>query len=650
MAQLTNPQGEVTAFNLYDALNRLTKKTLANGVVEKHTFDDAGRETSIEYRTASNVLLASFVSTYDAAGNRLSVTEADGSVTTYAYDADDQLLSEQRTGTHPYLISYSYDALGNRTGKVEDGVATTYVYAAANRLTSEQTAGSVTTYGYDVLGQCTGQTQDGAVTLYGWNTLGQMVSVTAPDSSSEFYSYCGDGIRRTATDSAGTRLFIRDGQNILLEADENDITLRRYTHEGSNWGGLLSLYEGSTSRYYGFDGSANTRLLTDENSSVSDAYLYSAFGQELEVSGTSANPLRFGGEVGYYHDTMKRTYVRARHLDVGAGRWLSRDPIGFEGGDFNFYRYVGNNTVNRNDPSGLWEKDEVHGKCTEQWAKEVYISMGNKFAKFSWIAAQAIGQGASSLDDTLNSAAIPSNWHMHFNMADSPSREDTRLTYFRNQSYLAYNETGITPLYSTFADGMNTPSGYRRASKRTATSLSKSLSGAKNFGKGLHAIEDIYAHGSLTPVEHQDALYGMYVDDPNRKLANPKTTSMRRFAPLDDPKHSIGGGLGLEAYYRNPNLRVRDFNFMVDPQFSRMIATENHVRRLLKSFLSRLIKINSPMVVYVSSPPKQGGKCGHYIKKNPPGPITRTKTSARNSLGRGRERIENFLNDSNLVP
>ena len=180
-----------------------------------------------------------------------------------------------------------------------------------------------------------------------------MVSVTAPDGTSESYSYCGDGIRRTATDGAGTRLFIRDGQNILLEAQQNGGTLRRYTHEGESWGGLLSLNQGSTSRYYGFDGSANTRLLTDENAGVSDAYLYSAFGEELLVTGSSANPLRFGGEVGYYRDEDERLYVRARHLDVGAGRWLSRDPIGFESGDSNFYRYVGNQPVTDVDPSGL---------------------------------------------------------------------------------------------------------------------------------------------------------------------------------------------------------------------------------------------------------------------------------------------------------
>ena len=39
--------------------------------------------------------------------------------------------------------------------------------------------------------------------------------------------------------------------------------------------------------------------------------------------------------------------VRRRH-----GRWLSEDPTGFDGGDPNLYRYVGNGVTYRTDPTG----------------------------------------------------------------------------------------------------------------------------------------------------------------------------------------------------------------------------------------------------------------------------------------------------------
>ena len=46
-------------------------------------------------------------------------------------------------------------------------------------------------------------------------------------------------------------------------------------------------------------------------------------------------------------------YYRARYYDASTGRFISKDPIGFEGGDTNLYAYAGNNPVNFVDPTGL---------------------------------------------------------------------------------------------------------------------------------------------------------------------------------------------------------------------------------------------------------------------------------------------------------
>jgi RHS repeat-associated protein len=59
------------------------------------------------------------------------------------------------------------------------------------------------------------------------------------------------------------------------------------------------------------------------------------------------NSLRVGSVLNkslYYHG--------ARYYDPSAGRFLSEDPIGFKGGDTNFYRYVENNPVKHTDPKG----------------------------------------------------------------------------------------------------------------------------------------------------------------------------------------------------------------------------------------------------------------------------------------------------------
>ena len=92
---------------------------------------------------------------------------------------------------------------------------------------------------------------------------------------------------------------------------------------------------------------------------VVDSYSYKAFGGELASGNGTANPHRYIGLYGYYVDKTTRLYVRARHLDVTDGRWMSKDPIGFEGGDTNLFRYVRNGPVTLLDPDGL----DCNPKC-----------------------------------------------------------------------------------------------------------------------------------------------------------------------------------------------------------------------------------------------------------------------------------------------
>ena len=159
-------------------------------------------------------------------------------------------------------------------------------------------------------------------------------------------------MRQKKVNSSGTVIFVRDGQNMLIEIDANLITQAHYTDSPGMWGGLASERRGSVSSFYGFDPQSNTRILVSIGGNITDSYLYKAFGEELLVSGTTVNPLRFGGQVGYWRDIASRLYVRHRELDVTTGRWVSRDPIGFDGGDWNLYRYVGNGPVIETDPFG----------------------------------------------------------------------------------------------------------------------------------------------------------------------------------------------------------------------------------------------------------------------------------------------------------
>src|SRR5215469_11114303 len=56
-----------------------------------------------------------------------------------------------------------------------------------------------------------------------------------------------------------------------------------------------------------------------------------------------------------HREDSKSSYYRARYYDPQPGRFLSEDPISFEGGN-NFYPYTRNGPINFRDPQG-WEPE-----------------------------------------------------------------------------------------------------------------------------------------------------------------------------------------------------------------------------------------------------------------------------------------------------
>ena len=106
---------------------------------------------------------------------------------------------------------------------------------------------------------------------------------------------------------------------------------------------------------YHTDHLGSMRAITNEAGAILARVDYEPFGQQLSVAGTPGAHTYTGKE---YDDEWEFDlyYYGARYMDPALGRFISPDPIN----DFlNPYSYVGNNPMNRIDPTGMLDEPAV---------------------------------------------------------------------------------------------------------------------------------------------------------------------------------------------------------------------------------------------------------------------------------------------------
>ena len=349
-----NPLGERTTY-AYDLNGRRTSVQLANGTRTSYVYDLGSRVQSVHTLKSDDSTVSKFEYEYDGNGRRTSVLEADGSRVTWTYDSISQVTSEWRTGMNPHRHTFTYDSVGNRTLKIEDGARTTLVYDACNQLlTSEDNTGT-TTFTYDGNGnQTVVQKPNGDRTTQVWDYENRLIKTIQPSGGVTSMAYDADGLRLKKEDATGTKLFVWDDQNYLAETDAVGTTQAAFTTEPSTYGSLISHRKAGASTTYHFDALGSTRALTDESEAVLERYNYSAFGTLLG-SPALLTPFLWGGMVGYYWDAALATqYIRARHYQPAIARWISLDPMEFIDG-VNLYLYMSNDTLLSLDPSGMFK-------------------------------------------------------------------------------------------------------------------------------------------------------------------------------------------------------------------------------------------------------------------------------------------------------
>jgi YD repeat-containing protein len=289
LTSLSNPFGEVTTFQ-YDANSRLIRKNLANGTYTTYSYNSRGFLTGIYNYKSNGTLLTYATYTYDAVGNRLSMSTPEGNYT-YSYDAIYRLTGEVNPIGGTY--SYTYDAVGNRLSMTHNGQTINYVYDAGNKLLQ---AGN-TTFTYDGNGNMVSKTENGQTTTYVYNYEDKMVQVNLPNGSSIVYSYDHSG-KRIAKTAGGTTIdYYFDGDDLITEAQGANI-LAYYT-QGQ---GLISQRRNNASYFYHYDGLGSTKALTDTYQMIQASYVYNLLGEILLQQEATLNPFKYAGADNVYKD------------------------------------------------------------------------------------------------------------------------------------------------------------------------------------------------------------------------------------------------------------------------------------------------------------------------------------------------------------
>jgi len=204
-------------------------------------------------------------------------------------------------------------------------------------------------------------TADGFRT-FEWDAKNQLVGATE-GSQREEYSYDGIGRRvgiRTLTggvDTANDQYVWCDGA-ICEERTGGAVSTRFYSS---------GVEQNGSAYYHDRDHLTSIREITNASGTLQGRLEYDPFGSATVVTGASVAGLGFGGlrlsDFSGLHLALYRAY------DSRLGRWISEDPIGIKGG-INLYAYVGNESVNGIDPSGLVKMPIGGGKSDCDYYKK----------------------------------------------------------------------------------------------------------------------------------------------------------------------------------------------------------------------------------------------------------------------------------------
>jgi len=335
------------------------------GVVHSTLARDSGDKT-LSYHD---------VTTRDNVGN-ITLKESKG---VYEWDLQyDDLYQltrfEDKLVSGNVVTEYVYDFAGNRDEVKVDGAVVKDYTVSDNKIQSVTAGGETISYSYDYKGNLTSKGSD----AYEWDYKNRLIGA-AVGGTNITYKYSSNDLRLAKEKGGEVTYYFYNGNKLLCEKDGAGRTQKVYTHDDA---GLLAMtryvYKSDNSFshyqpfYYTFNDMGSVVMITNRLGQVVQYYLYDPWGNVTNTENDPVNNFSFIGRYGGFKDwDTGFTQFWHRWYDSDDGRWISKDPIGIEGGmnlfgyadsvgkgpEINLYQYADNRPTYYVDSSGLYPGD-----------------------------------------------------------------------------------------------------------------------------------------------------------------------------------------------------------------------------------------------------------------------------------------------------
>ena len=237
---------------------------------------------------------------------------------------------------------------------------------------------------------------------------------------------------------------------LLAVYDAGDQLMMRFEYADSRV--PVKMEKGGVDYYLTYDQVGSLRAVTDAAGAVVKRIDYDSFGNILnDTAPTFTVPFGFAG--GLHDRDTGLVRFGFRDYDPEVGRWTAKDPIGFNGGDWNLYGYVLDDPVNFFDPVGLltvYGSDSILENPTIQ----------NEFEK-AWLDSYKNGrvfreQGGWIVRDPSGNLSVQrwNEWEPdNFTIKPSACKPEGAIGEFHTHPYVGsdFPHTPSTPDYWSYA-------------------------------------------------------------------------------------------------------------------------------------------------------------------------------------------------------